>query len=88
MLDSVSRLNKQEANVVLYNALRGFSDISRIVVPAAITDRMIGFTKEGQTKVWVNENFGMNYPNYYHPEAKLNEGEVVANLVNAVAPRT
>lgn len=30
----------------------------------------------------------MNYPNHFHADAKLNEGEVVANLVNAVAPKT
>lgn len=49
---------------------------------------MIGFTKEGQTKVWINENFGMNYPSNYNSETKLDEFQVITNLVNAVGPKT
>jgi hypothetical protein len=74
--------------VVLYNALRGFSDVSRIVTPGNITDKMIGFTPAGQTKVWVNENFGMNYPTNYNSEASLNENQLLVNLANAISPRT
>lgn len=87
LLSGITRLNKQESLVVLYNALRGFNDISRIIVPAGITDGMIGFTRDGQTKVWINENFGMNYPSHIVEDAKLDEGTVVSNLVNAIAPR-
>lgn len=71
----------------MYNALRGYSDVSRIVVPAAITDKMIGFNKSGQTKVWVNENFGMNHPGNHHSEAVLDEAVLLNNLINAVSPR-
>ena len=64
-LNNFLSLKTSESNIVLYNALRGFNDISKIVVPATITEKMIGFSSLGQTKVWVNENFGMNYPNHY-----------------------
>ena len=69
ILNSFSRLNKQDSLVVLYNALRGYNDISKIIVPHSITDKMIAFTKEGQTKVWINENFGMNYPSHFVEDA-------------------
>lgn len=87
-LHGVSRLNRDESNIVLYNALRGFNDTSKLVVPAQITDKMIGFTPNGQTKVWVNENFGMNYPVHYDADLDLNEAEVVHNLVNAVSTKS
>jgi hypothetical protein len=35
-------------------------------MPGSLNDKMIGFNEEGQVKVWVNENFGMNYPSYYN----------------------
>lgn len=54
ILNSCSILNKQDSLVVLYNALRGFNDISKIIIPHSITDKMIAFTKDGQTKVWIN----------------------------------
>ena len=73
--------------MVLYNALRGYSDISRLIVPGLLTDKMIGFTSQGQTKVWINENFGMNYPNHYIPDAKVNESDVISNLLTAVSSR-
>ena len=59
-----------------------------MIVPGGITDKMIGFTKDGETKVWINENFGMNYPSHYIQDAKLNEGTVISNLLSAIAPRT
>ena len=71
----------------MYNALRGYSDVSRIVVPAAITDRMIGFNKSGQTKVWVNENFGMNHPGNHQSDATLDEAVLLNNLVNAISSK-
>ncbi len=48
---------------------------------------MIGFNKSGQTKVWVNENFGMNHPGYHHSDALLDEAVLLNNLVNAVSPK-
>ncbi|MDD2984733.1 MAG: hypothetical protein PHQ74_15245 [Crocinitomicaceae bacterium] len=71
----------------MYNALRGYSDVSRIVVPGAINDKMIGFNKSGQTKVWVNENFGMNHPGNHHSDATLDEAVLLNNLVNAVSSK-
>lgn len=71
----------------MYNALRGYSDVSKLVVPGAITDRMIGFNKSGQTKVWVNENFGMNHPGNHHSDATLDEAILLTNLINAVSPK-
>jgi hypothetical protein len=88
LLNGIGKLNKQDSLVVLFNSLRGFNDISRIIVPGSISDKMIGFTKEGQTKVWINENFGMNYPSNYNSETKLDEFQVITNLVNAVGPKT
>lgn len=29
----------------------------------------------------------MNYPNYYQPEATLDQGQLVVNVVNAISPR-
>lgn len=48
---------------------------------------MIGFNKSGQTKVWVNENFGMNHPGNHHSDATLDEAVLLANLINAVTPK-
>lgn len=48
---------------------------------------MIGFNKSGQTKVWVNENFGMNHPGNHHSDATLDEVVLLNNLVNAVSPK-
>lgn len=48
---------------------------------------MIGFNRLGQTKVWVNENFGMNHPTNQSLEATLNESLVLNNLVAAVSPK-
>jgi|688.fasta_scaffold411749_1 hypothetical protein len=28
---------------------------------------MIGFTKDGKVKVWLNENFAVNHPNFERP---------------------
>ncbi len=71
----------------MYNALRGYSDISKIVVPGAITDGMIGFNRQGQTKVWVNENFGMNHPANQSLDAHLDETSLLNSLVTAVSPK-
>lgn len=71
----------------MYNALRGYSDVSRLVVPGPITDKMIGFNKSGQTKVWVNENFGMNHPGNHHSDATLDEAVLLNNLVNAISSK-
>ena len=59
-----------------------------MIVPAGITDKMIGFTRDGQTKVWINENFGMNYPSHFIEDAKLNEGGVISNILSALVPKT
>lgn len=48
---------------------------------------MIAFTKEGQTKVWINENFGMNYPSHFTEGAELVENEVIKNIVNAISSK-
>lgn len=87
ILNEFSRLNKQDSLVVLYNALRGYNDISKLIVPHSITDKMIAFTKEGQTKVWINENFGMNYPSHFVEDAVLVENEVIKNLVNVIVAK-
>lgn len=71
----------------MYNALRGYFDLKSFVVPAAITDKMLGFNKRGQTKVWINENFGMNHAGYHHSEAQVNESEVLRSLVNAISSK-
>lgn len=59
-----------------------------MVVPALINDKMIGFNEQGNTKVWINENFGMNYPAYYNKKNTLNEREVVNNLLDAIQDKT
>jgi hypothetical protein len=30
----------------------------------------------------------MNFPNYYHHDSKLNESDVITNIVNAISPKT
>lgn len=74
--------------MVLFNAIRGFNAIRELVVPHNITDRMIGFTPEGRTKIWINENFGMNYPSHVIQNATLDQANVIDNLLNAIASRT
>ena len=64
---------------------------------------MIGFTPEGEARVWHNENFGMNYPHhqkrtlqstmidethrYDSDYAALEEVEMVRNIVNVIEDR-
>ena len=64
---------------------------------------MIGFTPEGEARVWHNENFGINYPRhekrtlqstlidetqrYDSDVAALEEVEMVRNIVNVVEDR-
>jgi hypothetical protein len=48
---------------------------------------MIGFNRQGQTKVWVNENFGMNHPANQSLDAHLDETSLLNSLVTAVSPK-
>lgn len=61
--------------------------MSRFVVPGAVTQGMIGFNRHGNTKVWVNENFGMNHPTNQSLEATFNEAYFLDSFVNAVSPK-
>ena len=61
--------------------------MSRFVIPGTITQNMIGFNRNGQTKVWVNENFGMNHPANQSLEVTLDEAHVLDSLVSAVSPK-
>jgi hypothetical protein len=70
----------------MYNALKGFNNVNSLVVPGPINDKMIGFTPAGHTKVWVNENFGMNYPVHYNEDNELHEGDLIHNITSAIAP--
>jgi len=38
----------------MFNAIKGYQETARMVVPGSITDKMIGFNEAGNTKVWVN----------------------------------
>jgi hypothetical protein len=48
---------------------------------------MIGFNRNGNTKVWVNENFGMNHPANQSLEATFDEAHFLDNFVNAVSSK-
>ena len=48
---------------------------------------MIGFNRNGQTKVWVNENFGMNHPNNQSVEAHFDEAQLLDSFFTAVSPK-
>ena len=54
---------------------------------------MIGFNTNGETKVWVNENFGKNHPVNYREQdgndltnlrSANNEQRMVQNIINVV----
>lgn len=49
--------------MVLYNAIKGFKQLTDKFGFFEISQKQIGFTPDGQTRVWVNENFGSNTVN-------------------------
>ena len=62
LLGESRQLSFEESNIVLYNAIKGYSRLSDKFGPLEVTDKMIGFNTQGQTKVWINERFGLNSP--------------------------
>ena len=55
-------LSREEEASVLYNALVGFDKLHQDNGMMDINSRMFGYSEKGQVKVWLNENYGMNYP--------------------------
>lgn len=49
---------------MLDTSLKGYRYLIEKVGIFAINESMIGFTSEGEAKVWYNENFGANWPQY------------------------
>jgi hypothetical protein len=60
-LDQSRPLNREEEACVLYNSLKGFDQLYNRYGPVDVNPEMIGFNQAGQTKVWMNRNYGMNY---------------------------
>ena len=92
LLADSRQLSFDETNIVLYNALKGYSRLSDKFGPIEVTDQMIGFNAEGNTKVWINENFGRNHP-ISSKDADTqdltglkssNEERMVRNIINIV----
>lgn len=58
------QLTYPETLYVLDRALEGYEVAYQKCGPMRVNDRMIGFNNQGQTKVWVNEDFANNHPSY------------------------
>lgn len=92
LLADSRQLSFEESNIVLFNALRGYSKLNDKFGPIDVTDQMIGFNHDGNTKVWINENFGRNHPisskdSDSHDLTGLkssNEQRMVNNIINVV----
>ena len=67
-LCEIRNLNNSEQLTVLYNALTGYSAVHKKMGAVKISSDMIGFNEEGKTKVWVNQNFGMNNKKDVRPD--------------------
>lgn len=56
-LDTVRNFSEPEALYVLSEALAGFQDLHAKAGVFDITEKMVGFNRDGQVRVWLNENF-------------------------------
>ena len=86
------QLSFEEANVTLYNALKGYSKLNDKFGPIEVTDQMIGYNNDGNTRVWINENFGRNHPvtskdhdsNDLTAIKSASEERMVNNIINVI----
>ncbi len=62
LLKDCQNLPFNESLYVLHESLVGYMNISRFEKCFSVVDDMIGFTPNGQVKVWLNPNFADNYP--------------------------
>lgn len=63
-LAEVPQLTFGESLYVLDRSLEGYETAYNKCGPMYVNDRMIGFTPEGHAKVWVNEDFANNHPQF------------------------
>jgi|JI6StandDraft_1071083.scaffolds.fasta_scaffold00351_6 serine/threonine protein kinase len=61
-LSDFEKLSHNEGFYVLLEVLRGYQAIHRFQPRFTINREMVGFTPEGQVRVWLNENFAKNSP--------------------------
>lgn len=61
-LSEVDGLSEPEGLYVLREALNGYKIICQFQGILKINEEMIGFTQDGQVKVWLNENYARNAP--------------------------
>lgn len=63
-LAEVPQLTFGESLYVLDRSLEGYETAYNKCGPMYVNDKMIGFTPEGYAKVWVNEDFANNHPQF------------------------
>ena len=61
-LSHAPQLTYPESLYVLDRSLEGYENAYNKCGPFLVNDNMIGFNKQGEAKVWVNENFANNHP--------------------------
>lgn len=83
-LCEMTNLNGRDQLSVLYNSFLGYSSIFRRFKGVKVTSDMIGFNEHGQTKVWVNQNFGMNKKIDLRHDCETPENMMVRNIMEAV----
>jgi len=57
-LTTCPQLSFDETLYVLDRALEGYNFLYHSIGPFDINSNMLGFTTEGEVRVWLNENFG------------------------------
>lgn len=63
-LTNVPQLTYPESLYVLDESLNGYEHLYRKAGSFHVNSDMIGFTPEGEAKVWFNENYGENHPSH------------------------
>lgn len=61
-LSQAPQLTYPESLYVLDRSLEGYENAYNRCGPSLVNDNMIGFNRQGEAKVWVNENFANNHP--------------------------
>lgn len=59
-LDNIQLLEHEEVIKILVAAVSAFKVLTNKFGFFRVSPRMIGFTKEGEVKVWINSNFSLN----------------------------
>lgn len=74
-LAGAPQLTFEESLYVLDRSLEGYEHAYNQCGPFVVDDSMIGFTPEGEARVWVNNNFADNHPVNRRPFLKTTTDE-------------